>query len=211
MKRLQYYLEKISNFIRRWKDYLPIINITLFGTVLILIGITLILLFLPVSTPKVERDERRGQKRFEDIALFSQKGVKPSINEFDSIYNSNPFDPGRTDWVVLSTATQPTPTPPLSLPEKVEEKVVEERPKPRPNVPVERIKLYGILMFGETRMALIENVDKPGKGDKKFIYIKEGEDIAGYTVKAIEQDKLTIEWDNEESEITLHKRIKDIK
>lgn len=207
MRRLQYYFENISNFVRRWKDYLPIINIALFGTVLILIGVTLLLLFLPASAPKVKRDQRSEQKRFEDIALFSQKRAKPSINEFDPVYNNNPFASGRTDWVAFSTTPQPTPTPP---PLQVEEKVVEEKPKLRPNMPVERIKLYGILIFGETRMALIDNVDKARKGDGNFIYIKEGEEIAGYTVKAIEQDKLTLQWDNEESEITLHKRIKDI-
>lgn len=197
MKKVQFYLEKITKYAKLWKDYIPITNMALFGIVIILTGVMISLALLPVSALKPGKFKKTELKEDEESVLISQHIETPATNEFDSIENNNPFSPTRTDWKIESL--QPPPPPP----KKVEKKVVEKQ-KPKPTINPGRIKLSAIVVFGDTRVALIENVDK-SKSPDKYIYVKEGEDVAGYTVKSIERDKLVVEWNGKESVIRLYK------
>lgn len=199
MKRFQLYLEKITRLARLWKDYIPIINMALFGIVIILTVVMISLALLPVPDLKPGKFEETepGKMDIEPV-LISQKTEHSDPDEFDLIENNNLFNPSRTEW---ETASSLPPPPPLT-PEIVEEKVVQQE-KPRPKINPNQIKLSAIVLFGDTKAALIENIDK-SKSNDTYIYVKEGEDIAGYTVKSIERDKLVVEWNGEESVISMY-------
>ena len=180
----------------RWKDYLPITNMALFGTVVILSGIIIAMLFLPILHLKPGKLDKETLIGADKTLLVSQKYISPDVNEFDSIGNNNIFRSSRTDWKVS--------TPPAPLPKEEEKKIVKKEKTAKPKVKPEKIKLSAIVVFGDIKVALIENMDK-SKNKEKFVYVKEGEDVAGYTVKSIERDKLIIEWNGEESVIRLYK------
>ncbi|MGR3317099.1 MAG: hypothetical protein ACUZ8O_01275 [Candidatus Anammoxibacter sp.] len=196
MKKLKFYIEKIMNYCTHWKDYLPITNMALFGTVVILSGIIIGLFFLPILLLKPGKLDKKTLIDVDKTLLVSRKYISPDVNQFDSIGNKNIFRSSRTDWNVS--------TPIVPIPEKEEKKIVKKKKTPKPKVKPEKIKLSAIVVFGDTRVALVENMDK-SKNKDKFIYVKEGEDLAGYTVKSIERDKLIVEWNGEESIIMLYK------
>ncbi|MGR3178410.1 MAG: hypothetical protein ACUZ8E_10180 [Candidatus Anammoxibacter sp.] len=194
MKKLKLYIDKIMDCFAHWKDYLPITNMALFGAVVILSGIIIAMLFLPILHLKPGKLDKETLIDADKTLLVSRKYIAPDVNEFDSIGDKNIFRSSRTDWKV-SIPTEP-------LPEK-EEKIVIKKKTPKPKIKPEKIKLSAIVVFGDTRVALVENMDK-SKNKEKFIYVKEGEELAGYTVKSIERDKLIIEWNGEESIIRLY-------
>lgn len=195
MKKIQFYTEKAANYFIRWKDYLPITNIALFCIVVVLAVIMASLVFLPVSGINPEEYESEKLKEFEKSGLISQKLDLPSSNEFDFIQTHNPFSPSRTDWeIAVDRPPDPPPTPDVAV--KIE--------KPRPTITTDRIKLYAILMFGDTRVALIENLNISSNSPDKYVYVKQGDDIGGYTVKKIESNSLIVEWNEEETVIRLY-------
>lgn len=198
MKKLKFYIEKIMICFTHWKDYLPITNMALFGTVVILTGIIIGMFFMPILHLKPGKFDKETLIGVDETLLVSQKYIAPDVNGFDSIGNNNIFRSSRTDWHVSKPLT------PIPEKEEEKEKVVIKKNTPKPKISPERIKLSAIVLFGDTRVALVENMDK-SKNKERFIYVKEGEEVAGYTVKSIERDKLIIEWNGEESIIRLYK------
>ena len=215
MKKLNYYFEKVLYFFKHWIDYLPITNIVLFGLIIVGIAIAVVLVLFPVTDLKIDDFDNKNLKSSDKLALVLQKQTFPDINKFDAVEVSNPFRPSRTDWV-SKTVTQKQSKDivrererEISIAEekkrkKNEEAKKEAKNKRKPKIKAESIKLSAIIVFGIIRVALIENVDKANRKEK-FVYVKVGDDIGGYTVKSIEREKLIVEWNGEETVINLYK------
>ena len=63
------------------------------------------------------------------------------------------------------------------------------------------------MILGDIRKALIENPDKT-KNKNNFIFIEEGEEVAEYKVKNIEQDQVKLDWYGEEHIVNMRSNIK---
>ena len=217
MNRLKLFSERIISYFNLRKDYVPIATMVLFGIVILSITAVTLLFISPVTRVDLEKFEK-DDLNSEDYAKLAsaQRYESPDIEEFDPLEEHNLFRSSRTDW---ATKPRPTPTPkprPTPTKEKVdkekldkekldkEEEKKKEKKKPRPKIKPDRVKLSAIMMFDETRVALIENVDK-SKSKEKYIYVKVGEDVGGYTVKSIESTKIVLEWYDEIADVLLYK------
>ncbi len=204
MKKPQYYIDKITTAAQQWRDYLPITNVALFAIVVALIGVMIFLVIVPSSGFKPLKNESVKFDGAEDLILAAQNAEPPEPSKFYGIEKKNLFSPGRTDWAGEPPPTPvPPPRPQIVAPPRATPKPT-PTPKPRPKFKPNRIKLSAILAFGETKVALINNLDK-SKIKDKLIYVKEGDDVVGYTVKSIDKDKLVLEWNGEESIIKMYK------
>ncbi len=218
MKRLKLFSEKIVTYFNLRKDYVPIATMVLFGIVIISITAVTLLYISPVpeiSLAEIKKDDLNS----EDYAKLasSQSHALPDMGEFNPLEEHNLFRSARTDWATKRPPTpKPTPTPkpkPRPTPKKVEaknnqlekEKLEKEKKRARPKIKPDRIKLSAIMMYGETKVALIENVDK-AKNKEKYVYIKVGDDVGGYTVKSIESSKIVLEWYDETADVNLYKK-----
>lgn len=215
MKKVNYYFGRVLYFFKHWIDYLPITNIVLFVFVIAAIGVAVMLVLFPVTDLRLGEFDSGNLKDSDKLASVLQKQTFPDTKEFDAIEISNPFRPSRTDWVSKKVTRKSDKVKDKEKEIRIAEeekkkrdeevkKEVKNIKKTKPKIRAENIKLSAIIVFGKTRVALIENVDKT-KNKEKFVYVKVGDDIGGYTVKSIGREKLVVEWNGEETVITLYK------
>jgi len=199
MKKIEYYFQKIDHYLKLWRDHLPITNIALFVIVTILTGIVVFISIFPESGLSRRKNSNAKFDEFEKVILPQQVDF-PSSDKFNLVGNNNLFRPEREEW------PDPPPPPPLpSLPKPKPAPVAPKvaAPPPKPRISTKKIKLFAILMFGESRVAMIENLEK-SKSKDVYVYLKVGDDVLGYTVKKIEPNVLTVEWNGQEFEIKLY-------
>lgn len=202
MKKKDFYFQKLEHHIKLWRDRLPLINIALFGVVVILTGAVTYLALQPVIGLKPGEDTNAKFEEFDKTFQVAQKIKFPDPAKFSLIEENNLFSTDRAEWVI-TLPPLPQKSKPKVIPKKIAPAPVKKVVKPKPKVKPDKIKLFGIMMFGETKKALIENLGEDKKEDK-FVYVKEGDDVVGYTVKSIEPNKITVEWNGEETVITLY-------
>jgi len=197
-KSLWLVIETFGKKVKRWKHYLPIINLILF---MVVIGLAIICVLLVYYPPEnTIKSEKYGEEipAKNNVLPPLDMDTKP-INNYELILSNNPFSPNRTAWAPPETKTgskhheEGIPQP------------IENQPKPR-GAP-KKITLRGILILGNTRKALIENPDQT-VNKKPFIFIEEGEEIAEYKVKNIEPDQIKLDWYGEEQIVVMRSNIK---
>lgn len=198
MKRLQSYFGYRPRFSKLWKDYIPVTNMSLLGIEVVVIGVIAALLLLPVREMELAEFRQKSQVEGEKPERGSWAATAPDGDLFAAIEDNNPFSPSRKDWKSDQAVTA-APPPPAK---KVNKVVKKKRSKPR--MKPGKIKLSAIVVFGSSRLAMIESFGK-AKSRGKYIFVKVGEDVAGYTVKNIERDRLVLEWEGEESVVKMHK------
>ncbi len=193
--------EHISkNLVYGVKCSLHVTNIVLFGIVIILAIVSIcIYFFMPVS----------------DVSKLAKKSKIPGVNKTvpgtesvgtgltakeeldDKFYNvitaRNVFSPQREDWVVKVVKAK---TP------KFKDKSTRSVKKAFAGKP-KKFVLHGILMAGDIKKALINNPLK-GISKQRTLYVEEGEDLEGYTVKSIEKDRIKLDWNGEEIVVLLY-------
>ncbi len=125
------------------------------------------------------------------IGMVSNPDEKEN-EDFDIVTSKNIFSAARKEWVTK-------PKVPKNLPKK-EKKSKIKRPPPKPP---RKIVLYGIIMAGKVKKAMINN-PKVGVRNKKTIYVEEGEDVEGYKVKSIEKDRIIMDWQGNEMILKLY-------
>ncbi len=201
MKKINIYFAKFELYIKQWREHLPIISIILFLIVLVLTGVTIYIFVSPVSKLALVKDTNAKFEEFNKEFAVSQKISYPDSASFRLIDDNNLFSSRRADWEI---APSPSKSAPKSAPQPIPEPIKKVVKKKKPKIKADKIKLSAILMFGETRVALIGNLGKD-KNKVKYVYVKKGDDIMGYNVKSIEPNKLIVEWDKEETEIKLYK------
>lgn len=69
------------------------------------------------------------------------------------------------------------------------------------------IKLFGILILGDVKKALILNPDRE-KNKSAYIFIEEGESIVDYKVKNIEKDRIKLDWYGQEHVVVMRANIR---
>jgi hypothetical protein len=199
-KSLWLILETFVKKVKRWKHYLPVINLVLLTGVIGLTGVCVLLVYNPPENT-IKLEKYRGESPVNSKPLPSlDAGAKP-IDHYELILSNNPFSPNRTTW-----------NPPETKKEAGREEVAapqvwhaENQQKPR-GTP-KKITLRGILILGNTRKALIENPEQT-KNKKPFIFIEEGEEIAEYRVKNIEPNQIKLDWYGEEQIVVMRSNIK---
>lgn len=207
-KSLQSTIEKLGKKIKKWKHYLPIINLALFiGAISLTIICVMFVYYPPEDTLE---SEKHGEVMPPKKKSSSSLATPPkTIDHYDLILSNNPFSPNRTAWTPPETKTDTkhggdsTKHEELIASQQSQAQAEQQKPKGTPK----KITLRGILILGETRKALIENPDK-SKNPKAFIFIEEGEEIAEYKVKNIEPDLVKLDWYGEEQVFTLRSNIK---
>ena len=196
-KSLQLVIETFGKKIKQWKHYLPIINLALLiGVASLAIACVLLVYHTPENITKPE-------KHIEETLLKKKPLVPLSIDNktadyYELMLSNNPFSPNRTVWIPPETKTD-------SKQEVVAAQSTENQQKPKGTPKI--ITLRGIMILGDTRKALIENPDKT-KNKNNFIFIEEGEEVAEYKVKNIEQDQIILDWYGEEHIVNMRSNIK---
>lgn len=197
-KSLWLVIEAFGKKVKRWKHYLPIINLVLFiGMIGLAIICVLLVYYPPENTIKSEKYVGETPVKLNVLPPLDTN-TKP-IDNYELILSNNPFSPNRTAWAPPETK---------SASKHYEEGIpqpVESQQKPR-GTP-KKIALRGILILGNTRKALIENPDQTAN-KKPFIFIEEGEEIAEYKVKNIEPDQIKLDWYGEEQIVVMRSNIK---
>ena len=197
IKSLQYVIEAFGKKIKQWKHYLPIINLALLIGVASLAIICVLLVYHPLE------NITKPEKHLEETLLKKKPLVPLSIDNktadyYERMLSNNPFSPNRTAWIPPETKTD-------SKQEVVTAQSAQNQQKPK-GTP-KKITLRGVMILGDIRKALIENPDKT-KNKNNFIFIEEGEEIAEYKVKNIEQDQVKLDWYGEEHIVNMRSNIK---
>ncbi|MCR4321089.1 MAG: hypothetical protein NUV74_12240 [Candidatus Brocadiaceae bacterium] len=198
IKSLQYVIETFGKKIKQWKHYLPIINLALLIGVASLAIICVLLVYHPLE------NITKPEKHIIEETFLKKKPLVPlsidnkTADYYEIMLSNNPFSPNRTAW-------NPPQTKANSKQEVVAAQSTENQQKPK-GTP-KKITLRGIMILGDIRKALIENPDKT-KNKNNFIFIEEGEEIAEYKVKNIEQDQVKLDWYGEEHIVTMRSNIK---
>ena len=197
IKSLQPLIETFGKKVKQWKHYLPIINLAL---LIGIAGLAIICVLLVYHPPEnITKPERLTEE-----TLFKKNPLTPlavdskSVDYYELMLSNNPFSPNRTAWNPPETKTD-------SKQEEGAAQSIENQQKPK-GTP-KKITLRGIMILGDTRKALIENPDTT-KNKKPFVFIEEGEEIAEYKVKNIEQDHVKLDWYGEEHIVIMRSNIK---
>lgn len=201
IKSLQPIVETFGKKVKQWKHYLPIINLALLIGVASLAIICVLLVYYPpenITKPEKHIEETLLKKNLLTPLSIDTK----TADYYELMLSNNPFSPNRTVWN----------PPETKMESKHEESAAQaaaqaaenqQKPKGTPK----KITLRGIMILGDTRKALIENPDKT-KNKNNFIFIEEGEEVAEYKVKNIEQDQLKLDWYGEEHIVNMRSNIK---
>ncbi len=201
IKSLQPVIETFGKKVKQWKHYLPIINLAL---LIGIAGLAIICVLLVYHPPE---NITKPEKYIEETLLKKNPLTPLSVDNksadyYELMLSNNPFSPNRTAWNPPETKTD----------SKHEESAAQaaaqaaenqQKPKGTPK----KITLRGIMILGDTRKALIENPDTT-KNKKPFVFIEEGEEIAEYKVKNIEQDQVKLDWYGEEHIVIMRSNIK---
>lgn len=196
-EKLKLTFENIGKKAKHWKNYLPIINLSLFGIIAIL---AIVCVFL-VNAPAY--DVRVLKKQIVSITIAKQDLPPLVVSEkekdvYENISRNNPFSMHRKPWKTKPLKNKRITNRKIKIdhaPKKVE--AVPPPPPPKPRGKPKEIKLQGIIILGDEKKALIENPDRAKRKDP-FIFIGKGEQILDYTVKDIEEDRIKLDWYGEE-------------
>lgn len=199
IKSLQLFIENFGKKIKQWKHYLPIINLAL------LIGAASLAIICVLLVYRTPENITKPEKHIEGTLLKKKPPVPLSVDDktadyYELMLSKNPFSPNRTVWNPPQTKTN-------SRQEEWAAQSAENQQKPKGTGIPKKITLRGIMILGDTRKALIENPDQT-KNKKPFVFIEEGEEIAEYKVKNIEQDQVTLDWYGEEHIVIMRSNIK---
>jgi len=199
IKSLQLFIENFGKKIKQWKHYLPIINLAL------LIGVASLAIICVLLVYRTPENITKPEKHIEETLLKKKPLVPLSIDNktedyYELMLSNNPFSPNRTAWNPPQTKTN-------SRQEEGAAQSTENQQKPKGTGTPKKIALRGIMILGDTRKALIENPDQT-KNKKPFVFIEEGEEIAEYKVKNIEQDQVKLDWYGEEHIVIMRSNIK---
>ena len=200
IKSLQPAIETVGKKLRQWKHYLPIINLAL------LIGVASLAIVCVLLVYHTPENINKPEKHVEEILL--KKNPLPPLavdsktaDSYELILSNNPFSPNRTAWNPLETKKDTTKAEESAA--QLTAATAQQKPKGTPK----KITLRGIMILGDTKKALIENPDQT-KSKKPFVFIEEGDEIAEYKVKNIEQDQIKLDWYGEEQIVIMRSNIK---
>jgi hypothetical protein len=198
-KSLRCIAETLKKRIRQWKYYLPIINLAFFIGVAVLAIICVLLICYPEGN-KIKPEHYTEKIAIQENQLpSSHREIRP-IDYYEAVLSRNPFSPDRTAWITPEVKDHENR---YEEEREFAQEISREKPAERPA----KITLQGILVFGGTRKALIENPDKTGN-KKLFIFVEEGEEIAGYRVKHIESDLIKLDWYGEEQVVVMRPNLR---
>ncbi len=88
--------------------------------------------------------------------------------------------------------------------------MIPEKSKPtyKPANKHKEFVLFGIIIYGNIKKALINNPLK-GERETKTLYVEEGDELDGYKVKNIKKDRIELDWHGEEIDVLLYSGIKN--
>ncbi|MDR4508802.1 MAG: hypothetical protein MRJ65_11305 [Candidatus Brocadiaceae bacterium] len=185
---------------------MPIINLVLLVCVVGLAVLCVKFVYYP-PTDTIESIKDSGEHSKDQTSLIFLEEDRKLIDQYEGILTHNPFSPGRQTW----HAPEESKIPPLEVSQKKENNLAKSKqtlePKEKPKGKPMEITLHGIVIFGDTKKALIVNPDKKNN-NKNFVFIEEGEEIADYKVKNIEEDRILLDWYGEEHVVVMRSNIK---
>jgi hypothetical protein len=200
-------MKNLGKKIKKWKHYLPLINLALFISAISFTIVCVMFVYYP-SENTIESEKNREEIPVKNKPLPSLTMTSKTIDHYDLILSNNPFSPNRTAWTPPEAKTGQKHADSAKHEEEAAAAAaasVENQQKPR-GTP-KKITLRGVLILGETKKALIENPDKT-QNQKAFIFIEEGEEIAEYKVKNIESDQIKLDWYGEEQVVVMRSNIR---
>ncbi|HHT9125589.1 MAG TPA: hypothetical protein ACFYD6_07190 [Candidatus Brocadiia bacterium] len=177
----------INDGLKGWKKYLPLINITLFVGVIILVVIGTVL-FRAVPSPLTELERLKTKTPIQQVSVPAIQTNTALQEEYDLLANENPFAPGRKEWEISSL--------------KPGYDAQKQDNKTPPKEPPKKIILHGIVIAENLKKALVKNPD-PKPGVAPFLYVEEGNDVGGYRVKSIEPNQIRLVWEGQESVVNI--------
>ena len=201
---LQIIAKILTEKLRRWKNYLPVINLILLVSFLGMVGISVLLVYKPPEDTIKRRDFIEKAPDNKKQLTFLDKDKK-TIDHYETLLSNNPFSQDRSDWKPSEKKVKTATTKKESLPKKEEPKPKVEEQKPKGNP--KPIKLFGILILGDVKKALILNPDRE-KNKSAYIFIEEGESIVDYKVKNIEKDRIKLDWYGQEHVVVMRANIR---
>lgn len=136
-----------------------------------------------------------------DIAGVSRRLAQEAV--YRLVARRNLFSPERQEYQppppvresADGPAVAPKPDPATSAePEPVSELSI---------IAGKKINLHGVVQMGTFKKALIDNPSREG-GEKPVVWVREGEELEGLRVSAIESERLLLEYDNQLYQVPLY-------
>lgn len=188
-------LKKLSSS----KYLLPLANLILICIVIILFAISGVFYF---SSPVKDISKVAGSIELQENEDGYNKGIFSGVDkalgqiktndDYSVISNRNIFSSERKEWVTNASILKT-----ISVVKR------EIKKKNTPSRQPRKIILYGVILAGDIKKALINN-PRMGAGRKRTLYVVEGEDVEGYKVKSIESDHIKLDWQGEEIIVKLY-------
>ncbi|MBI4554154.1 MAG: gas vesicle protein GvpG [Planctomycetes bacterium] len=117
--------------------------------------------------------------------------LTPTLNKYDPVTEHNLFSNTRTDWAVAVSDKEGSAKTPNSTSRGA-----------APPVSIDKFILYGTATIGGKKKALISH-PSPAPGQNPILTVKEGDEVAGYLVRRIEEKQITLEKGKEEFVVKL--------
>ncbi len=199
---------------------LHVANLALFGVVIMLtVASALIYYLMPITdvselskmivVQEVETDLETESPATESVDADSKKEVVVENETFSVINERNVFSHKRKEWVVKAIIPKSSE---LKNKKKVRADLAKKalaKKKAQAGKP-KKIILHGVVIAGDLKKALINNPLK-GVSKKKTLYVEVGDELDGYKVTSIEEDRIRLDWHGEEIVIMLYSGLKGFK
>lgn len=124
------------------------------------------------------------------LQVPTEKLTSP-LNKYNPLTERNLFSNTRTDWVVAVSDKEGSAKTPTSTSRGA-----------TPAVSIDKFILYGTATIGGKKKALISH-PSPAPGQNPILTVKEGDEVAGYLVRRIEEKQITLEKGKEEFVVKL--------
>lgn len=182
------------------KYLMSLINLFLVCVVIILFVISAIFYLLSPAktisaiTKPINIENSKGNLN-NDMPVEIANNVEQikSKEDYGVISARNIFSPERKEWITNATVKKV-----VNMGKKTNRKKKSKSKGPR------KIMLYGIIIAGDIKKALINNPIR-GAGRNRTLYVEEGDEVEGYKVKSIESDQIKLDWQGEEIVVKLYK------
>ncbi|MFQ5963527.1 MAG: hypothetical protein ACE5KZ_04505 [Candidatus Scalinduaceae bacterium] len=131
-------------------------------------------------------------KDINSIYAISSEERLQGEGDYGIVSTRNIFSPERKEWVTKIIKPQTIKVNKKQIPEK---RTLSRKTR--------KFILYGVIIAGDVKKALINNI-LSGGSKKRTMYVEEGDEIEGYRVASIETDHIKLYWEGEEIVVKLY-------
>ena len=171
--------------------------------------VVLILTFVTVTIMIWQQDVIFAPPKFSEAVKewpqpFTMNIEPKPAADYDAVVNQNLYHSQRVEHTPELPKTEPDP---VQKQIQVPVKEVPAEPKPIETLKTNRLNLFGVMIWANEKVALVNNLINEEEGGQ--VLVKEGERVGEYTVRTILPDSLIVGYQSEVYQIPLFDQEKD--